>query len=388
MSGKSHEAIVVSLTEQQVELLDEVRTEMSLDSIEEVMTRALHEFAAQEPYHLLWRRFQPASAGLSTSGTRSGRRLFEPGAQREKISLKPVSGKALLVRAGEVLRIRQVDGEQCVDFNAFSWNDYDERMSVGHSRRQGFRLVEGDVLISNRHRPLLYISHMPNTCVTDLLGARCNSPMFEKKFGFVEKKHTNCQDTLAESIREYGLSSDDVHDSFNMWMNTNWDSSGSWWVEWNSATPTDFVDLLACEDTLCVPVICGSGDIHPTSNFFLRPIEVEIYSSSPTSLQVAEEIRRVHSSVHAGGRTGTDSVQADRRLSPIEGYQPSFLRYPLQIVETEVAQPSQIVEERLHALVDNGWATDVGDAARKAVMLWYLRNAGRNNASVGGRFRW
>lgn len=376
------------LTEQQLELFEDEARKRSIASSEELFGLALDEFVRQEPYPFITRRFQPASADLSTQGVRKGRPDLTLGEMREELVLRPVSGKALPVKAGEVLRINQVDGEQCVDFNAFSLSDWGERMSVGHSRRQGFRLVEGDVVLSNRHRPLLYIATMPATCVTDLLGARCNGPMFEKKFGFADRKHTNCQDTLAESIREYGLSSDDVHDSFNMWMNTNWDGTGNWWVEWNSGTPTDYVDLLACYDTLCVPVTCGSGDVHPTSNFFLRPIRIQVFEASSESNTTAEEVRKRFEANHAGVRTGPDENSTDRTLQPIEDYKPDFLRYPLQTTEVKIDGVDERVTNGLAAMVRNGWARDLEDATRKSLLLWFLRNAVMNSPHVGGRFRW
>ncbi|HUF09042.1 MAG TPA: urea carboxylase-associated family protein [Rhodothermales bacterium] len=384
MSDSPSHTLVIPLTEQQLELLDEVKSEVSVDTMHELMVLALEAFVVQEQHHLMRRRYQPSTLQVVASGVDSGTDLASP---REVIRLIPVSGKAMLVRAGETLRIRQLEGEQCVDFNAFNAADYDERMSVGHSRRQGFRLVAGDVLLSNRNRPLLYISHMPVTCVTDLLAARCNGAMFEKKFGFTKTPHTNCQDTLAESIREFGLTSDHVHDSFNIWMNTNWDSSGNWWVEWNSAEQADYVDFIACEDTICVPVTCGSGDVHPTSNFFLRPIEVEVYSATVTSIDSASKVREAHYSSRGGLRTGGDPDES-RAMVVKDGYEANFLRYPLRIVDFQVRDLTPSVVNRLNALIENGWARDLGDAARKALMLWYLRNAGRNNSSVGGRFRW
>ena len=185
-----------------------------------------------------------------------------------------------------------MEGGQCIDFNAFNLHDYKEYMSVGHSRRQGLRIHKGDVLISNppRYNPMLLISEMPPTCVTDTLGARCNAVLFEYRYGV--KWHTNCQDTLAEAIREYGLTPDDVHDSFNMFMNTTWDAKGSWWTEWNTGRPGDFVDLLACMDTLCVPVTCGSGDVTLVSNFFLKSLDIAVFEATDESLARVAEVEQ------------------------------------------------------------------------------------------------
>ena len=42
---------------------------------------------------------------------------------RQEIVLEPVSGKALPVHKGEILRISQIEGGQCGDFNCFNLDD-------------------------------------------------------------------------------------------------------------------------------------------------------------------------------------------------------------------------------------------------------------------------
>jgi Uncharacterized conserved protein len=141
--------------------------------------------------------------------------MISYGKERFDLVLQPISGKAVPVYAGEVLRIIQVEGEQCVDFNAFNLHDYKERMDVGCSRGStGFRPKKGDILSSNppRYRPMIGILEMSPTCQTDVLGRTCHATLFEMYFGL--ERHTNCQDTIAEAISEYGLTPDDVHDSF------------------------------------------------------------------------------------------------------------------------------------------------------------------------------
>ena len=107
------------------------------------------------------------------------------GAVQYEERLEPVSGRAMPVYKGETLRITQVEGGQCVDFNAFNLHDYKEHLSVGHSRRQGLRIHKGDVLISNppRYNAMLQITEMPDTCVTDTLAARCHAVLFEYRYG-------------------------------------------------------------------------------------------------------------------------------------------------------------------------------------------------------------
>jgi uncharacterized protein YcgI (DUF1989 family) len=79
--------------------------------------------------------------------------------RRLELTLQPVSGRALPVHKGEVLRISQIDGGQAVGFNCFNLNDYKEYMSVGHIQREGFRLTRGRFIWSNppRYRPMMKV---------------------------------------------------------------------------------------------------------------------------------------------------------------------------------------------------------------------------------------
>src|SRR5215469_16811689 len=77
--------------------------------------------------------------------------------------LQPVSGKALPVLRGEVLRIVQEEGEQCVDFNAFNLHDYKEYLGVSNTRsRNAFRVTKGDIIWSVSSRGPPDVSHSRN----------------------------------------------------------------------------------------------------------------------------------------------------------------------------------------------------------------------------------
>ena len=109
------------------------------------------------------------------------------GSTRLKLTLEPVSGKAIPVRRGEVMRIRQTLGEQCVDFNSFNLDDYKEYMDVSSGRSTtGFRPRKGNILFSNppRFRPMIGILEMSPGCVTDILGRTCHAVLFEARDGF------------------------------------------------------------------------------------------------------------------------------------------------------------------------------------------------------------
>jgi uncharacterized protein len=295
------------------------------------------------------------------------------GDRRMATVLQPVSGKAIPVYRGEVMRIRQTLGEQCVDFNAFSLADYKEYMDVSACRPTlGFRPRKLDIIYSNppRFRPMIGILEMSDDCSTDILGKSCHATVFEIAQGFVD--HTNCQDTIAEAIAEYGMTPDDVHHSFNLWMNSEWDSRGRYEIVRNSGRAGDHVDLLACFDQLMVPTICGSGDTMLTSNFSFKPIEVEVFAASTGTSGLVDRIME-RSGKYRTQRTvdqfRVQSIKTDRRLVPTPGFEPKFVNFPLEVTEIEV--PLSAAEYRAaETLVAAGMGRDVADIVRKGFMLW------------------
>ena len=99
------------------------------------------------------------------------------GKLKEDFVLQPISGKALPVYKGEVLRITQEEGGQCVDFNAFNLHDYREFMDTSLMRRQNFHLDKGHFLITNspRNRLMMQILEKSPENVLDVLASRCSA---------------------------------------------------------------------------------------------------------------------------------------------------------------------------------------------------------------------
>lgn len=301
------------------------------------------------------------------------------GKPRFELVIQPVSGKAMPVYKGEVLRITLIEGPQCVDFNCFNLHDYKEHMSVGVMRgARGFRAKKGDLIMSNPNRcnPMMAILEMPKTCVIDLLALRCHASIFERRYGF--DIHTNCQDTLAECIAEYGLTPDDVHDSFNMWMNTGWTDLGEYLVSYrrNSGRKEDYVDLLALMDVLTVPITCGSGDVTPASNYWLKPIKVQIFGASDDTKKLTEDYLQEFGSLKTSQTVENfriKEIRTERELRPIPDYQPNFINFPLKVQEV-VVELSANDFEQVQRLKMQGFGEDYEDVVRSAVMEWYNNN--------------
>jgi uncharacterized protein YcgI (DUF1989 family) len=299
---------------------------------------------------------------------------FPPyGEPREEVVVRPVTGKALPVERGEVLRIEQLVGGTCVDFNAFNLHDHKEFLDCGFTRSfQSFNPGRGEFIWTNapRGRPMFGILEIAETCELDIVGHRCNRVFEELGWGLTA--HANCQDTLAEAIREYGLTPDDVHDSFNLWMATTIDESGQRQFRWNPARKGDTIELLAMFDVLAVAVICGCGDLVGINNFTFEPVKMEVLAATPETLALvdAAESRwgRLESQVKSKDLAEV-AVLAERPLRRDPEYVPAF-RPPPPVSRVEVALDD---DERsiVSGLIATGlYGATEGEALRAAFMRW------------------
>jgi hypothetical protein len=203
------------------------------------------------------------------------------------------------------------------------------------------------------------------------LGARCDATGGEREYGLVPR--TNCQDTFGEAIREYGLTPDDVHDSFNMWMHTTW--GDSFRILRNIGPKGDYVDLLALMDVLAVPITCGSGDIGQVSNFGFKPIQVQVYEASDESRDAMQAyLDRCTGFVNQRNRENlrVGKILAERKLRPVSGYQPQFRAYPIELSEIEVGFTGGELQQ-IRKLRGKLGSKDE-DIVRAAFMLWYQSN--------------
>ena len=297
----------------------------------------------------------------------------EYGEKRWEHRLEPVTGKAVPVMRGEVLRIAQTDGGTCADFNAFNLHDYKEFLDCGFTRSfQSFDPRQGEFIWTNapRGRPMFGILHIGETNELDIVGHRCNRVFQELGWGLAT--HANCQDSLAEAIREYRLTPDDVHDSFNLWMATTIDETGRRQFKWNPAAPGDHIDLVAMFDVLAVVCVCGLGDLVGINNYTFTPIDLEVYAKSRATEALVDEAERRWGRMESQDTTediAAMPVRAERELNADPSYEPRYRAVPaLHSVDVELDD-----EERrlLAGLIATGvYGRDEGEALRAAFMRW------------------
>ena len=286
--------------------------------------------------------------------------------------IEPGCGKALELLAGQILRIEQIEGGQCVDFNCFNLHDYKEYMHTGRTRTlYGLNPSKGAFMWSAppRERPMIYI--LEDTFgANDVMFPRCSAYLYECNYGFAT--HTNCHDIQAECQREYGLTPDDVHDSFNLFMSTGVNEKGELFITRQSSKLGDSIDLLALIDVLAVPNICGA-DVMRTSNFSLKPVKLSIFQATPAEVSGVPPVRALPSQ-----RTPADfkisAIKATRALRRDTDYLPDFVNVPIVVHDLPIT-----LGDADAALLDTVrppglYAGDDGAALRDVVFSWWETN--------------
>ena len=194
----------------------------------------------------------------------------------------------------------------------------------------------------------------------DVMFPRCSANLYESAYGFA--RHTNCHDIQSEAQREYGLTPDDVHDSFNLFMNTVIEGTRGR-IERQTSKAGDHVELLALMDVLAVPNVCGA-DVMRTSNFSLKPLKAEIYSASERDRAAVPAVPTWESQ-----RTPADfrqpSIKTDRALRRDDAFQPQFTNVPIVEREHEVLlgddEGALLASFGLHQFYGNDQAAQLRD---------------------------
>jgi hypothetical protein len=181
--------------------------------------------------------------------------------------------------------------------------------------------------------------------------------------------HTNCHDIQAEAQREYGLTPDDVHDSFNLFMHTGVQADGKLFIERQASRPGDHVDLLALFDLLAVPNVCGA-DIMRTSNFSIKPVRLSIFQSSAADMASVPALGSWPSQ-----RTPADfrnsRIRIERELRRDPDYRPTFTNVPIRHQDLPVHLDADDRARLQRHARSAQYGDHTGDALRDIVFSWW-----------------
>ena len=216
--------------------------------------------------------------------------------------VKPRSGLAWPVHAGQVCRITTIEGPQAGDLNVWSLHNPRERFWAARSRQlEGSHVTTHSRLWSSRpyHRPMLTFIRDTLPSETSPLGGRCHDllgtgcdPFIWKLMNGVPFDRT-CYANLARAIAPWHLTELDVHDVLNLFMRTGLEPTrGMYFMEPVPARSGDFVEFFAEIDLLCALSSCPAGDIsvphlgpdRGDRETTCRPLGVDVFDVEPALL--------------------------------------------------------------------------------------------------------
>lgn len=191
----------------------------------------------------------------------------------ERIPVPASTARAVTLRAGQTLRIVNVEGTQVADFIAFSAADLTEALSTIHTLVSIGRLfpTRGDQLRTNRRRPMFEIVR-DDTGRHDLLIAACDPWRYEYDFGITG--HRSCSDNFLEALRDWGLQRHQLPHPVNFFQNMSYPDGRVQFAE-SLARPGDVVEVRALMDAIAAVSACPM-DLNPISGGRITDLALEV----------------------------------------------------------------------------------------------------------------
>ena len=179
-----------------------------------------------------------------------------------------------LVRAGEVLRIVDLEGNQAVDFLLYAAGDDAERYSAQDTiaAQRNIFLRAGSVLLSNEGRPMMTIVA---TAVDrhDTIGGACSCESNTLRYGHHTKAQHACVDNFLEANLRAGRGKRDIVSNVNFFMNVPVEADGALGIVDGLSAPGLTVDLRAEMDVVVVVSNCPQIN-NPCNGFDPTPVRM------------------------------------------------------------------------------------------------------------------
>lgn len=182
-------------------------------------------------------------------------------------------GRAVRVRAGELLVITNEKGNQVCDFFAMVEGAMGEFLSMEHCRTALGRVYvkKGDTLVTNRREGLMEIVEDTSPGVHDILIASCDHPRYVQLGA--EGYHDNCTDNFKNALAAIGLKPHHVPSPFNIWMNIPVAEDGGYKWQAPVSKAGDTITLRALASCVAVLSACPQ-DMTPVNGIGVMPSEL------------------------------------------------------------------------------------------------------------------
>jgi urea carboxylase-associated protein 1 len=184
------------------------------------------------------------------------------------------------LKAGQTLRILDLEGNQAADTLFYSELDPTERYSaIDTIREQGnVYLTAGSVLMTNENNPMLEI--VADTCGRhDTLGGACSTESNTVRYALGKNCMHACRDSWLLAVTEnesFGMSKRDITHNINFFMNVPITPEGGLTFEDGISDAGKYVELQARMDVIVLISNCPQLN-NPCNAYNPTPVEVLIW---------------------------------------------------------------------------------------------------------------
>jgi|UniRef100_UPI0035CB7C27 urea carboxylase-associated protein 1 len=178
------------------------------------------------------------------------------------------------IKAGQTLRIVDLEGNQAVDFLLYAQADDAERYSMQDTvAAQGnLFLRQGTVLRSNEGNPMMTIA-ATSVAYHDTIGGACSCESNTLRYGHHTKSQHACVENFLEANLTEGRGKRDIVSNINFFMNVPVEPDGALGIVDGISAPGLTVDLHAEMDVIVVVSNCPQVN-NPCNGFNPTPVRM------------------------------------------------------------------------------------------------------------------
>ncbi|AAK23803.1 urea amidolyase associated protein UAAP2 [Caulobacter vibrioides] len=180
------------------------------------------------------------------------------------------------VKAGQTLRIVDLEGNQAVDFLVYSAADDAERYSAQDTiaAQKNIFLREGSVLLSNEGAAMMTVTATA-VAYHDTIGGACSCESNTLRYGHHTKAQHACVENFLVANARQGRGKRDMVSNVNWFMNVPVEADGALGIVDGISAPGLFVDLRAEMDVVVVVSNCPQIN-NPCNGFNPTPVRMII----------------------------------------------------------------------------------------------------------------
>lgn len=179
-----------------------------------------------------------------------------------------------VIKAGQSLRIVDLEGNQAVDFLIYAAADDAERYSAQDTvaGQRNLFLRRGSVLRSNEGRAMMVITGT-SVAYHDTIGGACSCESNTLRYGHHTKAQHSCVDNFLAANARAGRTKRDMVSNINFFMNVPVEADGALGIVDGISAPGMTIDLRAEMDVVVVVSNCPQVN-NPCNGFNPTPVRM------------------------------------------------------------------------------------------------------------------